>query len=105
MVRSSQSLNESIYLCILLFRHLSSAPFDKDLVCSCYGAVEDGRSQVHSALWKIQQEEGPLQSLTALQHNGGNFRWLVIQLLMTAIVLYICTAQCGTQTHHHNWWQ
>lgn len=59
------------------FRHLSSAPFDKDLVCSCYGAVHDGRTQVQCGLWRIQKEEGPVQSLTTLQHDGGNFHWSV----------------------------
>lgn len=59
-------------------RHLSSAPFDKDLVCSCYGAMEDGRGQVCCALWKVAEEEGPLQLLTTLKHEGTNFRWLVI---------------------------
>lgn len=61
-----------------MFRHMSSAPFDKDLACSCYGVVVDGRSQIHCGLWRIQQEEGPVQSLATLDHDGGNFRWYVV---------------------------
>lgn len=54
--------------------HLSAAPFDKDLVCSCYGVVEEGRCQVHSSLYRIGADEGPLQLLTTLKPDGGNCR-------------------------------
>ncbi len=57
------------------YRHLSAAPFDKDLVCSCYGKVENGRSQVQCGLWRLGGEEGgALEGVATLQHEGS-FRW------------------------------
>lgn len=77
----------NVYMCVVvtvvLCRHLSSAPFDKDLLCSCYGVVVEGRSQVQCGLWRIQEEEGPIHFLTTLNHDGGsggNFRWSVLYL-------------------------
>ena len=59
-------------------------------MCTCYGAVEDGRSQVHCTLWRIEQEEGPLTSLSTLQHEGGNVRWWVLKYLLVAdAVMYL----------------
>ena len=63
-----------------LARHLSSAPFDKNLLCTCYGTVEDGRGQVRACLGQIGDEEGPVECVATLQQEG-NFRWFVIQLL------------------------
>lgn len=72
-------------------RHLSSAPFDKDLVCSCYGAMEDGRNQIQCTLWRIDEDEGPLQLLTDLSHPGGNFRWYAMCVLMTCLTSFFCS--------------
>ena len=66
---------------LLCSRHLSAAPFDKDLVCSCYGVVEEGRYQVHSSLYRIGTDEGPLQLLTTLKSDGGNCRWYGLHLV------------------------
>ena len=48
------------------------------MLCSCYGVVEEGRNVTRCGLWRVQEEEeGPLHALTTLNHDGGNFRWLV----------------------------
>ena len=96
-----------VCVCVSVFivscRHLSSAPFDKDLVCSCYGVVAEGRSQIQCGLWRIQEEEGPVQSVANLEQEGGNFRWYIMHITMLVMTNTICsTVQYGTQHQHHN---
>ena len=60
-------------------------------MCSCYGAMEDGRNQIQCTLWRIDEDEGPLQLLTDLSHPGGNFRWYTVCVNMTCLIPFGCS--------------
>lgn len=54
--------------------HLSSCPADRDLLCTCYGVVEEGRGRMAAALWRLGQEgedHTPLVEAGALTHEGN----------------------------------
>ena len=58
-------------------RHLSSCPADRDLLCTCYGVVEEGRGRMAAALWRLGEEgedHTPLVEVGPLTHEG-NVRW------------------------------
>ena len=70
-----------------LFRHLSAAPFDSDLVCTCYGQShhldEEGHPPtsggvsgggVTAGLWRLGEEGGELVKVATLT-QPGNTRW------------------------------
>ena len=69
-------------MCLHVFdasRQLCSSPFDKDLVCTRHGIVEDNKSHVRCHLWRLGEENdsepASLQDVCPLPHDA-NVRWL-----------------------------
>ena len=61
-------------------RHLSSSPFDKDLLCTCFGHIVDNKSRVECVVWRMGEEgvePAPLQLVEQLKHSS-NVRWSVV---------------------------
>ena len=67
-----------IHVCVHYCRQLCASPFDKDLLCTCYGTVQENKSRVLCHLWRLGEEgEGepaPLQDVTPVTHQA-NVRW------------------------------
>ena len=62
---------------LLSFRHLSTSPADRDLLCTCYSEVVEGKVVRAAGLWKVGEEGGdpsPLEHLCQLKQEG-NMRW------------------------------
>ena len=61
-------------------RQLSASPFDKDLLCTCYGTVQENKSRVLCHLWRLgeegESEPSALQDVCPLTHQA-NVRWSV----------------------------
>lgn len=58
--------------------------------------MEEGHSQVRCGLWRVGEEDGPLDNIATLEHSG-NFHWLGYYLV--SIVLIICCDDCSTAWH------
>ena len=62
----------------VFFRQLCASPFDKDLLCTCYGTVQENKSRMLCHLWRLGEEgegeQAPLQDVTPITHQA-NVRW------------------------------
>ena len=73
----SPSLRPSVPPSLFSFRHLSTSLADRDLLCTCYSEVVEGKVVRAAGLWKVGEEGGdpsPLEHLCQLKQEG-NMRW------------------------------